>query len=151
VPEYVQWNVELPWLGLGFLHFVHTEAAPLIFDRFRALQVQTFVLEGSRIHDRDSFHEEAARTFGFPDWYGRGWDALNDVFRDVAFTHPAAIIWNDADQSAAADLKTFAEAAHVLYHDARHFKNLETGKHVQIALFYTGRAPHFTRPDPGDT
>jgi RNAse (barnase) inhibitor barstar len=34
-------------------------------------------LDCDRIHDWDSFHDEFARIFGFPDFYGRNMIALS--------------------------------------------------------------------------
>ncbi len=39
------------------------------------------IIDGSLIEDLEGFHDAVTQTFGFPDWYGRNWDALNDLLR----------------------------------------------------------------------
>jgi len=41
-------------------------------------------IECENIHDWDSFHDEFARVFGFPDFYGRNMDAWNDCMSSLA-------------------------------------------------------------------
>ncbi|MEN0020412.1 MAG: barstar family protein [Planctomycetota bacterium] len=40
-------------------------------------------IDGTKITDMESFHDEFARTFGFPDFYGRNMDAWIDCFNYV--------------------------------------------------------------------
>lgn len=40
---------------------------------------RTVTIDGGLIEDFDGFHDAVAGAFGFPGWYGRNWDALNDL------------------------------------------------------------------------
>lgn len=42
-------------------------------------------IECKNIHDRDSFHDEFMRVFGFPDFYGRNLNAWIDCMSSLAF------------------------------------------------------------------
>jgi len=50
----------------------------------------TAVIDGATIRDWDSFHDECARVFGFPTFYGRNLnafvDCLNYLEQDVGMT-----------------------------------------------------------------
>jgi RNAse (barnase) inhibitor barstar len=71
-------------------------------------------LPGLRSTARDG-HSAIAETFGFPDWWGKNWDAFYDCFADVELPARAALVWRDAELLAQTDLKTFAEAMAVLH------------------------------------
>ena len=44
--------------------------------------------------DWAALHERIRKTFGFPAYYGRNWDAMWDCLRDVFFPAvPAASLW----------------------------------------------------------
>ena len=42
------------------------------------MRKRTVHIDGTQIHDRDSFHDEFARSLGFPGFYGRNMDAWID-------------------------------------------------------------------------
>jgi RNAse (barnase) inhibitor barstar len=43
----------------------------------------TVTVDCDRIHDWDSFHDEFARVFGFPEFYGRNMDAWIDCLTSL--------------------------------------------------------------------
>lgn len=51
-----------------------------------------YILDGNRMTDRESAHDELARALGFPEWYGRNLDALWDLVSvmegEIMLLHP---------------------------------------------------------------
>lgn len=142
----------VPWLGRGFIHCVHEEATAALREDLDRLGFTEVTLDGARMTDAESFHAEAMRAFRFPDYYGRNWDAFDECFGEIEFTHPTALTWTSADRLAAADLKTFAEAIAVFrsFRDKfakRDADSVEVAQPVQIELFLTGHGAAFRRPD----
>ncbi|HEY4646882.1 MAG TPA: barstar family protein, partial [Steroidobacteraceae bacterium] len=58
-------------------------AAELHVRRQFAVIVSFARVDGSRIHDWASFHDEFNRTFAFPDFYGRNMDAWIDCMSSL--------------------------------------------------------------------
>ncbi len=57
----------------------------------------TYVLDESKIVDKATLLVELARVFGFPDYFGHNWDALNDCLGDIASNYPIGsiqIVWD---------------------------------------------------------
>lgn len=44
-----------------------------------------FHLDGRRARDKDAFLALCAEVFGFPDWFGGNWDALEDCLADLSW------------------------------------------------------------------
>ena len=142
----------MPWLGRGFIHCVHEDAADVLQHELDRLGFSVVVLDGARMTDAGSFHAEAERAFQFPDYYGRNWDAFNECFLETEFSQPSAIIWSSAEQLAAADLKTFAEAVAIINDLRAAFGKLPVDvargpRPAQIELFLVGQGGAFRRPD----
>jgi hypothetical protein len=63
---------------------------------YRARRCET-ILEATRgsgldvvaIDARENLFEAMARSLGFPDWFGRNWDALEDVLGDLSWRKAA--------------------------------------------------------------
>lgn len=56
----------------------------------------TYIIDGNNIHDKNDFHVEIAKTFQFPDYYGKNLDALWDCLTDCVSDwkgKPVEIIW----------------------------------------------------------
>lgn len=54
-----------------------------------------YVLDARTVRDKGSFLDACARAFGFPDWFGHNWDALEEALTDLADSAagaPASII-----------------------------------------------------------
>ncbi|MEI6415495.1 MAG: barstar family protein [Pseudomonadota bacterium] len=46
---------------------------------------QTFVLDGSKIINRDDLFQVCAQTLAFPEWFGHNWDAFEDCLGDLSW------------------------------------------------------------------
>jgi RNAse (barnase) inhibitor barstar len=112
VNELIWVHQEFPWIGYGFIHLVHESAGSIVRTSLRELGFTEFDLQGSQMTDDRSLHEELAREFGFPDYYGHNWDGFNDSWAEIepALPSPAATLWHEADSTAAAALKPYSEA-----------------------------------------
>ena len=54
-------------------------------------------LEGSTLEGKDELLDAIAEGFGFPDWFGRNWDALEECLRDLeAVNDGYALVISDA-------------------------------------------------------
>jgi RNAse (barnase) inhibitor barstar len=69
------------------------------------------------MNSRQAAHEEIAFAFGFPDYYGKNWDAFDDCFGEYVEQHDGelvAIIWDHLDEAASAASATVAEVGWAL-------------------------------------
>jgi RNAse (barnase) inhibitor barstar len=48
-----------------------------------------FLLDGTKIHNKEQFLKEAAERLQFPDYFGANWDAFEDCLTDMS--------WHEAD------------------------------------------------------
>jgi RNAse (barnase) inhibitor barstar len=132
----------MPWLGPGFIYCIHEDAEQVLRRELARLNFSVFALAGREVRDANSLHSELARTFSFPDYYGRNWDAFNDCFDDPALPRRSALLWTHAEQLAQADLKAFAEAVAVFREAADALSR--DGRQFELMLLGTG--PGFRRP-----
>ena len=122
---------DLGWVDYGFVHRLPADADAALGD-LRRLGFRVYILDGTRIADRESFHVEAARVFGFPSRFGRNWDAFDEDFDDVVRAGRTAVVWTEADRLAKADLETFAEAV-CMFSDHRRMRR-EQGRQLELFL-----------------
>jgi RNAse (barnase) inhibitor barstar len=140
---YADLKTALPWLrGVR----VHAAAAGREAEVRAALEAAGFLqrtLEGSRIQGDASFFDEAARALGFPEYFGRNWDAFNDGLGDLVFgaTERIAVLWRDADRSLAADAQTVLGATSAF--DAVGSPGSEDEDPAQLEVFLFGSGPGF--------
>jgi RNAse (barnase) inhibitor barstar len=108
---------ELPWLRSGPLHRVEITAETHLnrfLDRFGYRRIE---LQGTRMTSRSDAHDELARAFGFPDYYGKNWDAFGDCLGDYLSDPaqgPHAVIWRHFAEAAAIAPATAVEVAWAL-------------------------------------
>ncbi|MFI7599591.1 barstar family protein [Actinoplanes sp. NPDC049681] len=132
---------ELPWLRSGPLFRVHRSAfddLDAYLDRF---PYRRFRLDGRAMTSRLEAHGEIARTFGFPDHYGRNWDAFEDCFGDFLALHSGeliAIVWDHLDVTAREAPATAAEVGWALLNGSR--------QDVALDLFGVGEGDDFDCP-----
>ncbi len=70
---------------------VFTDEAPEL-DGFEVLTI-----EGDSIESKEELLDAIAEGFGFPDWFGRNWDALEECLRDLdAVNDGYALVITDA-------------------------------------------------------
>jgi RNAse (barnase) inhibitor barstar len=70
---------------------VFTDEAPEL-DGFEVLTI-----EGDSIGSKEELLDAIAEGFGFPDWFGRNWDALEECLRDLdAVNDGYALVITDA-------------------------------------------------------
>jgi len=146
----------MPWLGPGFVYCVHEEALNHLRAELAQHGFNVIALDGNQMTDASSFHAEAKRAFGFPDYYGHNWDAFKDCLGEMQFAHPTAILWSAATILSASDLKTFAEAVTELSRFRDAFARadpdaVDVSEPVQLEVVLLGRGSGFRRPtDPVD-
>lgn len=70
---------------------VFTDEAPDL-DGFEVLTI-----DGEAIESKEELLDTIAEGFGFPDWFGRNWDALEECLRDLdAVNDGYALVVSDA-------------------------------------------------------
>ncbi|MDP8909631.1 MAG: barstar family protein, partial [Chloroflexota bacterium] len=152
VSDFVWFRQAMPWLGPGFVYCVHEDALDILRGDLARHRFNIVSLDGTAMTDGPSFHAEAKRAFGFPDYYGSNWDAFNDCLGETRLAHPTAILWSAAEVLVSSDLKTFAEAIAEFSRFRDAFKRadprtVEVADPVQVELLLLGRGKGFRRPD----
>ena len=71
-------------------------------------------LDTSDVEDKPGFLDRAADAFGFPEWFGRNWDALVDSLGDVRSERGTLVVWDGWSRFARADERQFATALDIL-------------------------------------
>jgi RNAse (barnase) inhibitor barstar len=77
------------------------------------------------INTKDRFLAALAQALGFPEWFGRNWDALEDCLTDMSW-QPAAgyvLILAHADEFRTADESSFALALRILQSAAEFWRD----------------------------
>ena len=81
-------------------------------------------LDTGAARTRDAFLAACARDFGFPDWFGKNWDALADCLQDLSW-RPApgrVVLWRGASGFARAAPDEFATALEIFRDAANYWK-----------------------------
>jgi len=143
VVSYADLKKPMPWLRGVRVHVANAQREDEVR---RVLDAEGFVLrtlEGSRISGDVAFFHEAARALGFPEYFGRNWDAFHDCLGDVVFgpAERIAILWRDADESLAGDAQTVVNAASAF--DSVGSPGSEDDDPAQLEVFLFGRGPGF--------
>lgn len=90
-----------------------TNEAPKL-EGFEVLRI-----DGGAISDKDELLDTIAEGFGFPDWFGRNWDALEECLRDLDAVNDgyallicdAAAIWAEHPRLAGTLVEVWLDAA----------------------------------------
>lgn len=143
---------ELPWLRSGPLHRVHRSAVSDLNEFLDRFKYRRIALDGRCMTSRLAAHEEIALAFGFPDYYGRNWDAFNDCFGDFVEEHDGeliAVVWDHLEASAAAAPATTSEVGWALLEAA--FSSMPTlapgtSWRISMDVFVLGEGEDFDRP-----
>ncbi|HUR03019.1 MAG TPA: barstar family protein [Nonomuraea sp.] len=143
---------ELPWLRSGPLFRVHRTALTDLGEFLDRFSYRRITLDGRRMTSRMTAHDEIARAFGFPDYYGKNWDAFNDCFGDFVEAHDGgliAVIWDHVAAAAAVAPATTIEVGWALLES--HFGSMPTfapGTPLRISMdvFALGEGEDFDRP-----
>jgi RNAse (barnase) inhibitor barstar len=139
VADFVWYLHEFPWIGPGFIKAVHVDALREFRTRLRELDVEIFELVGP---PERSIFDQLADACSFPEHYGQNWDSANDLMGDVSPPPRSALLWHDADASAARDPKRFGEACSML----RCWFDAWSTDGIQADLVLLGRGDSFHRP-----
>ena len=61
-------------------------------DELNRSDTQTFMLDGSKILNRDDLFQACAQTLAFPEWFGHNWDAFEDCLGDLSWLQTQRIL-----------------------------------------------------------
>jgi len=83
-------------------------------DGFEVLRI-----DGSTISGKDELLDTIAEGFGFPDWFGQNWDALEECLRDLdavndgyaLLVSDATALWAEHPRLAGTLVEVFLDAA----------------------------------------
>ncbi|GAA1737356.1 barstar family protein [Aeromicrobium alkaliterrae] len=142
---------ELPWLG-GPLYRVRDSAWPVVHEFLKRHDYRLIVIDGTAMKSSEAAHEVLQKAFGFPDWYGRNWDAFSDCFEDFAGENVGkrvAIVWRDIETAGRVDPATTAEVGWGLLDCA--FRSSERsgrgdGDSIVVDVFAIGGGDEFASP-----
>jgi RNAse (barnase) inhibitor barstar len=140
----------LPWLRSGPLWRVQAAAEPEL-DAFLAdAGYRRLEVDGRRLTDRAAAHAHLAEVFGFPDWYGRNWDAFHDCLHDFVAEHDGqrvAVVLRHLEDAAPV---TGVEVGWALLTEAfEHRWSERGGPTVWMDVFAVGTGPDYDGPEPG--
>ena len=71
-------------------------------------------LDTTGVEDKTGLLDAAAAAFGFPDWFGRNWDALADALGDARSEHGTLVLWDNTRELTAANEEQLAVAVEIL-------------------------------------
>ena len=135
----------IPGLNKGqWLHVVNSPLNPLV-NILTENGFSVLVIDGSEITDSKSFFLQAKNVFGFPDYFGKNWNAWNDCLSDfeLSLKEKTAIIWHDADKTFMSDAKTFIQAVFDLHNMILSAGNINKSNCCQMELFLVGNSEGF--------
>ena len=91
------------------------------------------------MRDKDSLFEQISVVFGFPDYFGKNWDAFDECFHDfcMARTAPLAILWRNTDAMLDSALRLLLQSLTVFALDARAAVGKDGGP-LQVEIFWLG-------------
>nr|WP_306271407.1 barstar family protein [Ornithinimicrobium sp. HY1793] len=110
-------------------------------------------LDGRRMTSRPEAHRHIGEVFGFPDWYGAGWDAFNDCIGQFVVDHDGqrvAVIWRHLEVMARVAPATLAEVGWGLLETQigdMPAQNPANHTRVELVVFAVGDGPDFDRPE----
>ncbi len=141
---------ELRWLGSGPLYRVHSSAREELADFLGRFSYSCIAVDGRAMTSRAAAHEELARAFDFPDYYGGNWDAFDECIADFAHEQagvPVALVWDHIETTALVAPATAVEVGWALLQYATGSRSSVEGP-VDIALdvFAIGSGDDFDRP-----
>lgn len=142
---------EFPWLS-GPLYRVRGSAWPGVDEFLKRHAYRLIVLDGTVMTSNDAAHETLQKAFGFPDWYGRNWDAFSDCFEDFAQENVGrcvAVVWRDIETAGRLAPATTAEVGWGLL-DCVFGGSVKgdppAGHLLTIDIFAIGDGPDFETP-----
>jgi RNAse (barnase) inhibitor barstar len=96
--------------------FVRPEDAQALDAAAERAGFARWTVDIAGVRTKDELLGRLAERLGFPDWFGRNWDALNDVLGEQAWEQPRGIVLTleHCGDLAAADAETFETALEVL-------------------------------------
>ena len=121
------WTEHLTSTDGGMFHFLDEgqRDVPQIRDAAKALSFNVFTLVGSSMTAMPGVMTEFARALSLPRYFGRSWDALLDLTRDLSWT-PAqgyVAIVEDTDALSELDSLAFENLAGVLQETVRDWRD----------------------------
>jgi RNAse (barnase) inhibitor barstar len=135
----------IPGLHKGqWLHVVNSPLNPLV-NVLSENDFSVIIIEGSKITDSKSFFEQAKVVFGFPDYFGKNWDAWDECLGDFeeSLKGKTAILWSNADKTFMSDVKVFIQAVFDLHNMSLSAGSVKKPNPCQVELFLIGEIEGF--------
>jgi RNAse (barnase) inhibitor barstar len=145
-------GASIPWVPLTQPRLVSQDVEQALVHDLEGVGFRVAFVEGSRIVDEGTFFAHVAAALGFPDYFGRNWDAFHDCFGDLRHmsTVPLAIVWRNASVVLEKNWPTLFRATHEILNAASgagSMGDINTAP-LQIELFLLGRGPGFEAHPP---
>jgi hypothetical protein len=118
----------------GIYRFVSDASVDYMRDEAKNADWKFFVLNGSKIRDKQTFLEQIARVMKFPDYFGKNWDALNDCLTDLPRTSEKGFIllFESAEQFIKTSPKEWEVAVDILNTAIQFWKELNVPFYVLL-------------------
>lgn len=59
--------------------------------------MQQYIIDGNNFTGVETFYDEVARVFSFPEYFGRNLDGLHECLSDIG--EPMEVIWKNSQKS----------------------------------------------------
>lgn len=76
----------------GIYRFESQAAVEYLQNKAKAAGWRLFYLDGSKVRDKESFLNKAARAMDFPDYFGKNWDAFEECVNDLSWAPASGYI-----------------------------------------------------------
>lgn len=142
----------IPWTGRGKPRFVNDADYSRLHDQLERAGFDVVAFDGRDVRDDYALLTALGTALHFPSYYGVNWDAFDECFDDFAEarSRPVALVWRSSDVLAAADLRAFVRAAHIILSMMEQDLSLTSDgrlgrRALQMELLLTGQGPAYPR------
>jgi hypothetical protein len=100
----------------GVYRFINRARPAPILATLTDLEWYASYINGRTVHDKETFLVAAGQAFAFPEYYGRNWDAFEEMVNDLSWIRAAGylLLYDDVYRFAAAQPQAWQTALSIL-------------------------------------
>jgi len=126
--------------------FINSESKDALIDQLFKMGFKVYLLDGEKIDSEVSFFSEFAATLGFPDYFGKNWDAFYDCMGDFDAdgASAVAIVWDKSTSTISKNLYTFVRCLSALVELPNDYRGDPDPEGInQFEVFFIGDGDQF--------